>query len=248
MSRTARNAPGGLVYHVLNRAVARLPLFQKAGDYEAFDRVLIEAQAEVPTRLLAYCLMPNHWHMVLWPEKDGELSDFVGWLTHTHSMRWHAHFHTGGTGHIYQGRFKSFPIETDEHLYTVLRYVERNALRANLVSRAEAWRWGSLWRRHHGTTMSAAAAPNLFGETTAQVVLHDWPVTRPANWVELVNMAQTEAELEAVRRAVVRNSPFGSEAWSRKTAAALGLEATLQARGRPGKKLAGEADALFDKQ
>src|SRR5947199_4939589 len=115
MSRAARNAPGGLVYHVLNRAVARLPLFHKAGDYEAFERVLIEAQAEVPTRLLAYCLMPNHWHMVLWPEKDGELSDFVRWLTHAHSMRWQAHFHTGGTGHIYQGRFKSFPIETDEH-------------------------------------------------------------------------------------------------------------------------------------
>jgi REP element-mobilizing transposase RayT len=101
-----------------------------------------------PTRLLAYCLMPNHWHMVVWPEKDGELTDFLRWLTNTHSMRWHAHYHTGGTGHIYQNRFKSFPVQTDNHLYSVLRYVERNASRANLVTRAESWRWGSLWRRY----------------------------------------------------------------------------------------------------
>src|SRR5205823_12105222 len=107
-------------------------------------------------------------HMVLWPERDGELTAFLRWLTHTHSMRWHAHYHTGGTGHIYQNRFKSFPVETDEHLYTVLRYVERNALRANLVTRAEEWRWCSLWRRGHGDL---------------QEWLHRWPVATPANWV-----------------------------------------------------------------
>jgi putative transposase len=150
MPRRGRNALGGFVYHALNRAVARLPLFQKDEDYRAFERVLSEALQENPTRLLGFCLMPNHWHMVLWPEKDGELTAFLRWLTNTHSMRWHAHYHTGGTGHIYQNRFESFPVETDEHLYTVLRYVERNALRANLVERAEDWRWGSLWRRHQG--------------------------------------------------------------------------------------------------
>src|ERR1700724_1204920 len=102
MPRRARNAPGGLVYHALNRAVARLPLFQKDEDYRAFERVLTEALQENPIRLLGFCLMPNHWHMVLWPEKDGELTAFLRWLTNTHSMRWHAHYHTGGTGHIYQ--------------------------------------------------------------------------------------------------------------------------------------------------
>jgi REP element-mobilizing transposase RayT len=111
MPRGARNAPGGLVYHALNRAVARLPLFEKDGDFAAFERVLAEALEEHPTRLLASCLMPDHWHLVLWPQKDDELTAFVRWLTHTHSVRWHAHYHTGGTGHIYQGRFKSFPVE-----------------------------------------------------------------------------------------------------------------------------------------
>src|SRR5437660_12243822 len=151
MPRRARNAPGGLVYHALDRAVARLPLFQKDGDCAAFGRVLGEALEEHPTRLLAYCLMPNHWHLVLWPEQDGELTAFLRWLTHTHTMRWHAHYHTGGTGHVYQGRFKSFPVQEDEHFLAVCRYVERNALRANLVTRAQDWRWGSLWHRRGET-------------------------------------------------------------------------------------------------
>ena len=110
MPRTARCAPGGIIYHALNRAVARLPLFEKDEDYAAFERVLAEALEKHPTRLLAYCVMPNHWHLLLWPRQDGELTDFLRWLTHTHTMRWHAHHQTGGTGHLYQGRFKSFPV------------------------------------------------------------------------------------------------------------------------------------------
>ena len=136
MPRTARVAPGGTVYHALNRAVARLPLLEKQGDYEAFERVLAEAHEREPIRILAYCLMSNHWHFVLWPKRDGELTEFLRWLTHTHTMRWHAHHGTGGTGHLYQGRFKAFPVQGDDHLFTVLRYVERNALRADLVPRA----------------------------------------------------------------------------------------------------------------
>jgi putative transposase len=223
MPRAARYAPGGYVYHALNRAVARLPLFQKDGDYAAFERVLSEALEEHPTRLLAYCLMPNHWHLVLWPRAHGELSAFLRWLTHTHSMRWHAHYHTGGTGHIYQGRFKSFPVEEDEHLLTLLRYVERNALRANLVARAEDWRWGSLWRRQQK-------------EVTMPIELHTWPLVQPQNWLEWVNAPQTEAELAEVRRSVERGCPYGSLAWCERTARALGLDATMRPPGRPRKK------------
>ncbi len=135
MPRQPRAAPGGYVYHAINRAVARLPLLQKDGDYQAFERVLVEAMAKHPVRLLSYCLMPNHWHFVLWPRADHEMTNFLRWLTHTHTQRWHAHYHTAGTGHVYQGRFRAFPIQEDDHLYTVLRYVERNALRAGLVER-----------------------------------------------------------------------------------------------------------------
>src|SRR5262249_39193998 len=158
-------------------ANARLAIFTKEGDYEAFVRVLAEAIARHKMRLLAYCLMPNHFHLVLWPRRDGDLSRFMGWLTLTHTQRWHAHHQTAGTGHLYQGRFKSFPVQCDEHLSTVCRYVERNALRAGLVARAEAWRWGSLW--WWTKPQPSDSAPG--------VPLTPWPMDRPANWIARVN-------------------------------------------------------------
>ena len=160
---------------------------------------------------------------MIWPEKDGELSRFTGWLTLTHTQRWHAHRHTTGSGHLYQGRFKSFPLQDDAHFFTVCRYVERNALRANLVGRAEDWRWGSLYRWLRGNAQEAS-------------LLAAWPLRRLAGWVEEVNSPQTEAELAAVRRAVNRGCPFGETAWSDRIVARLGLESTLRPQGRPRKQ------------
>src|SRR5580700_182214 len=146
MGRPLRAVQGGLVDHTLNRANARLAIFADEGDFAAFERALAEAVTRYDMRLLAYCVMPNHFHLVVWPRGDGDLSHFMQWLTLTHTQRWHAHHHTAGCGHLYQGRFKSFPVQSDEHFLTVCRYVERNALRAGLAAPAESWRWGSLWR------------------------------------------------------------------------------------------------------
>ena len=223
MGRPRRATEGGLVYHVLNRANARMTVFEKDGDYEAFERVLEEAVARYGTRLLAYTLMPNHWHLVVWPEEDGELSQFVGWLTLTHTQRWHAHRHSTGSGHVYQGRFKSFPVQQDEHFYGVCRYVERNALRAKLVRRAEDWRWCSLWRW-------------LSGSARQRSLLASWPLARRPGWVEHVNTPQTEAELAALRRSAWRGCPYGDEPWSERMIRRLGLESTVRPQGRPKKK------------
>jgi len=220
MPRRPRVATGGLAYHVLNRRVGRLPLFEKSTDYAAFEQILQEAYAQTRVRLTAYCLMPNHWHLLVWPRADGELSEVLRWITVTHTQRWHAHRRTAGTGPVYQGRFKSFPVQTDEHFIMVARYVERNALRAKLVSRAEEWRWSSLWRREQGD-------PKL----TAW--LSDWPVERPQNWVARVNQLETAVELEALRTSVQRGRPFGSEPWVGRMVKRLGLEATLRPPGRP---------------
>ena len=225
MPRRARSIVGGYAYHVLNRANGRLRLFKKEADFAAFEQVLAEAFERVPLRILGYTLMGNHWHFVVWPRQrqHEQVSDFFRWLSVTHSQRWHAHHGTAGMGHVYQGRFKSFPIAADEHLLAVLRYVERNPLRAGLVTRAEEWRWGSLYRRTQGTAEERA-------------LLAESPVPLGRLWAEHVNQPESEAELEAIRRSVTRGQPFGGEAWRAKVVRQLGLEHTIRPRGRPRKR------------
>jgi putative transposase len=226
MPRTSRVAPGGTVFHVLNRGNGRLTLFRKPQDYLAFERVLVEAHRRVPIRLLDWCVMPNHWHMVLWPRRDGELSEFLRWLTLTHAQRWKAAHGAVGHGHLYQGRFKSFAVEADDPLSTVLRYVERNPVRAGLTRRAERWRWGSCHVR-------AAGLPGLSGLAELAALLSQWPIERRRDWLEWVNAPQTDAEEQAVRLSLRRDRPFGGEAWVRRTAQRLDLGHTLRPRGRP---------------
>jgi len=224
MPRTARIAPGGMVFHVLNRANNRAAIFKKDEDYLTFLRVLRDIQEKKPMRILAYCLMPNHWHLLLRPHRDGELGAFMQAITTTHVRRWRLHRGRVGEGHLYQGVYKSFPVQNDDPFYTVCRYVEGNALRAQLVRRAEDWRWGSLWQRRQR------------GWLEDYPLLHDWPLPRPRNWAALVNRAPTQAELEALQTAVIRGRPLGSESWQRRTAKRLGLESTFRPRGRPKKR------------
>jgi putative transposase len=228
MPRRARALVGGLFYHVLNRSNGRLTLFRKEADYEAFGRTLVEAHQRTALRILSYCVMPNHWHFLVWPRRgrETEVSEFFRWLTLTHTQRWHAHHGTSGTGHLYQGRFKSFPVERDEHFYTVARYVERNPVRAGLVARAEQWRHGSLWLRH---------LPEG-GEAPEREVLTDWPLAMPRGWVGHVNQPQSEAEASSVRRSLARGTPFGSERWTARIVEKLGLEFTVRPPGRPRKQ------------
>jgi REP-associated tyrosine transposase len=222
MGRPKRAADGGIVYHVLNRANGRLTIFRKEADYDAFERIIEEAVERFAMRLLAYVVMPNHWHLVVWPHNGGDLSRFTGWLTLTHTQRWHANRGTTGSGHVYQGRFKSFPVQDDGYFLAVCRYVERNPLRAGLVRQAESWRWSSLWRWHRGNA-------------DQQGLLAGWPTRRSASWVDHVNTPQNEAELTTIRRAIGRGNPFGDERWSQQMVDRLGLETTIRPRGRPRK-------------
>lgn len=220
MPRRPRAASGNHIYHVLNRSVGRSTIFDGDADYLAYIKVLNEARDRVACRLLAFCLMPNHWHLILWPRGDEDLSEFMRWLTGTHTQRWHACYDTAGTGPLYQGRFKSFPVQADSHFYSVCRYVERNALRANLVRKAENWRWGSLWQ-----------CVNAPGE----IVLDKWPIDKPKRWVECVNQPQSEAEVASIQNSIRRGAPYGNQDWTQRTARRLQLESTLRARGRPRK-------------
>ena len=195
MPRRLRIATGGLAYHVLNRRVGRLPLFETPADYAAFETILQQAVAQTRIRIAAYCLMPNHWHLLLWPRSDGELSEVLRWITVTHTQRWHSYRNTAGTGPVYQGRFKSFPVQTDDHFLAVARYVERNARRAKLVRRAESWKWSSLWRRDQSNPQLTAWLSN-------------WPVERPRNWLAQVNEVELAEDLEVLRCSVQRGRPL----------------------------------------
>lgn len=170
MPRPRRTAPGGFVYYVLNRANARRIIFEKSGDYRAFEDTLAHRSA--------------------------------------------------GSGHLYQGRFKSFVVQEDTHFLTVCRYVEGNALRAGLVARAEQWRWCSLRR-----VLEAGAenAPRL----------HDWPLPRPSGWTAHVNEAASPVDLDALRQSAQRGTPYGRRPWVGKVAKRLGLTSSLRPRGRP---------------
>ena len=226
MPRTARASQAGYCYHVLNRGNGKRTVFHKDKDFLAFLRLLQQAGERCDMRLLAFCLMGNHFHLAFWPRKDGDLSDYMMWLLTAHVRRYHQHYHS--SGHVWQGRFRAFPIQEDDHLLTVLRYIARNPVRAGLTERAQDWPWSS-------------AAPPL----EESPVLAAGPVVLPRNWLEHVNEPQTEAEVESMRECLRRGRPFGASEWMEKTAKRLGLESSLRPRGRP-KKVVPAQGGLFE--
>lgn len=231
MGRPVRVDVGGHAYHVLNRSVGRRALFHRPADFAAFERVLAEAVDRFvgEVELLAYCLMPNHWHLVVYTREDGVLSQFMKWLTLTHTQRYRVAHGNVGEGPVYQGRFKSFLIEQETHLLAVCRYVERNAARATLVERAEDWRWSSLWRSRH---------PGEPAEENPPLQLSDWPIPggRPKQWLRTVNTPLNEKELEALQQATRRCRPYGRQAWVEQMIERYGLQSTTRRPGRPRKE------------
>lgn len=224
MPRVARTDIGEYVYHVLNRANAREQIFDGDKDYQQFEDILKEAVEKYDMRLLAYCLMPNHWHLALYPRKDKDMGLFMGWLTNTHTRRWHTTKKVIGHGHLYQGRYKSFLCQTDSHFLTLVRYVERNAKKANLVRRAENWKWSSVWIREHGTPEQ-------------KKILSEWPVSIPKNYLHILNDPQTDDEEKALERATDKGTPFGNDSWVKTIIKKFGLEQTIRRIGRPKKTI-----------
>ena len=172
----------GGIYHVLNRANFRSRAFKSRRIIKDFLAILEESLSFVPMRILAYCLMPNHWHLVLYPRADGDLSKFLQRITLTHTQRYHAQTRTVGYGHVYQGRYKSLPVESDRHFLTLVRYVERNAQRAGLVKKAEDWPWSSVYAR-------------LCGNEKQKKLLSPWPVAEPRHYREWLNHRKARKKL-----------------------------------------------------
>jgi putative transposase len=222
MPRIQRVDVANQIYHVINRANARVKIFYNNKDYEQFECILEEAIEKFKIKLFAYCIMPNHFHLVLCPSDDGELSKFIGWLTNTHTRRYHASKKTIGQGHLYQGRYKSFLCQKENNLLTLLRYVERNAKRAKIVKRAEEWRWSSLWMRKSANT-------------ERKKMLSEWPIEIPKNYIDFVNESQPKEDIENIRKSINKNIPFGNDEWVGRMIDRFKLGQTVRNSGRPKK-------------
>lgn len=216
MPRPPRLLFPGQYYHVLNRANGGAKIFHCDADYLAFIRLIEKAQERISLGLIAACLMPNHFHLVVRPERAGDIPAWIRWLCTTHARHHHEKFKT--SGRLWQGRYRAFIVQNDHYLLTLLRYVERNALRKNLVERAEDWRWGSLFWRTRGHSPLLLMPP---------------PLALPANWREWVNLPQTAAEIDAIRTSVNRQRPFGDPDWVTSQARDASLGQSLIEVGRP---------------
>ena len=172
MGRPLRDLAPGQVHHAWNRGNRRQVVFHKQADYQAFIRILLEAREQFAVKLIAFCLMNNHWHLVVWPALDASISEYMHWVTSTHVHRYQEHYGIVGSGHVYQRRFKNRPCRDERGVLGLIRYVEANPLKAGLVQRAEDWRWSSLWLRAHGDP---------------EGLLAPCPLELPANWADYIN-------------------------------------------------------------
>jgi len=219
MPRRRRRDLQGTAFHVMNRAVRNTVLFRTVADYTAFFKVVGEGLAKFRVRVIAYELMPNHWHFVVICDRIENISEWLHWVTGTHAIRWNIAHNTRGRGAVYQSRFKAVPIQTSTSFYRVCRYVERNALRAGLVGAAEEWAYGSLY----------ANCNNCHS-----IPLAPWPILRPENWTEFVNSSEDPADLAWLRRTIARNQPIGDPEWQKAVAPFAGL--SMRSIGRPKKE------------
>lgn len=220
MARSLRVDVGNLVYHVINRSNGRVTIFEEEWMYQDFEYLLNEMRKQFDMRILAYTLMPNHWHLLLYPRKDGELSRSLAWLGTTHTRRYHTQTETIGGGHLYQGRYKSFLVQRDTHLLTVLKYIERNPVRARLKKRAEDWRWGSAYRR-------------INGKSKEKKLLAELPVDLPRNYRNWINEPEPSEALSVVRESIRKGIPYGMESWRSRMIERHNLAQTLREPGRP---------------
>jgi putative transposase len=222
MPRLVRVDIANQIYHVINRANGRLTMFNKKEDYQLFEQLLLEAKEMTGMHILAYCIMPNHWHLVLQPQNDGDLGLFMHRLTNTHTRHVHVKTETIGSGHLYQGRYKSFMVESDSYLLTLIKYVERNPVRANLSSLCEDWQWGSAWRRIHGNEEQ-------------KKLLDESPTPLPQDYQTWINTSDKEDDLKTIRHSLNKGVPYGREKWVDVMVTKYHLESSVRSVGRPKK-------------
>lgn len=223
MPRIQRGFGDNQVYHVINRGNNKARVFHKPEDYLAFVRLIGEAKNRYQVSLFAFCLMPNHIHLLVRPTHAEDLSRWMHWLMSSHVRKYQAHY--GGVGHVWQGRYKSFLIQADNHLLMVARYIEGNPVRAGLTKTALEWPWSS-----HLETVGIQG----------RILTDDLPIDLPADWTQYVDTPMNEVELEKLRLSIARQRPYGDEIWQKAVCEEYHLESTMHPHGRPKEKGKGD--------
>jgi putative transposase len=227
MPRPLRPIEDGLVYHVIDRGNSRQDVFHKKGDFEAFLAALADLKERKPFELYGYCLLNNHFHLLIRPT-GAAISRIMQSLLVSHTQRYHKHYRSGG--HVWQGRFKSPVIQNDEHLLTVLRYIEANPLRARLVKRGEDYPWSSY--RVHGLGESNPLVDPLISYQE----ISPYAGVRQAKWADRIHRPIEDETLQAIRRSATAGLPYGDQAWVKRLAKKLDLDLSIRPRGRPRKE------------
>jgi len=222
MPRQPRLDIAGEIYHVINRANARMQIFNRPGDYKAVINTLLEIKTKIPLQIYSFCIMPNHWHFAVKPNQDGDMGRFFGKFTQAVTQRWHAYHHTAGSGHLFQGRFKSFLVENDAYFLQLMKYIEANPLRAKLVERAEQWQWGSLNIRNINSSLASS-------------LLDSWPLDMPTGYLVQVNQPLPKAVHERITHSIVKSTPLGGDEWVLRKVKEFQLEYTIRNPGRQSK-------------
>jgi putative transposase len=177
------------VVHCVNRGNDKRFLFQRAQDYEDFLRMVAWAKSRAAVRIIAYCVMANHWHFLFWVQCRGDVSRFLHLLTTTHAKSWRRRTNTVGCGHVYQDRFHDSKIFTERYYYNVLRYIEQNPFRAHLVRASRDWHWSSLRER--------------LGDERG--IIEDGPAPLPGDWPAIVDEHLAPDDMEEIRSALQRH-------------------------------------------
>jgi len=218
MARLARVVAPGYPHHVTQRGNRRQRVFFSQGDYAAYLELMAEWCGKCGVEVWAYCLMPNHVHLVVVPTTADGLRRGIGEAHRRYTRR--INFRKGWRGHLWQGRFASFVMDED-YLLQAVRYVEINPVRAGLASKADAWPWSS-------------AAAHAAGRDDALVkvgpvrrrVLEHWP-----DWRRYLLGSSAEDLPTAMHRHEATGRPLGGRRFLEKLESLLGRPLLLRKRG-----------------
>jgi len=218
MPRVARALADEQTYHIINRGNRRTNVFHDKYDFLKMLELLQMASDKYEVDIYSYCLMNNHYHLVVYTKYGESLSACMQWLGTSYVRYYNKKYKV--SGHLWQGRYKSFIVQKDEYLLTLMKYVERNPLRAKIEKDAFLYTYSSTKARVEKSENSFISNP---------------PIDLPIDWLGFINEKQSKLDIDMIHNSIERQAPLGNEVWQKEVSMLYGMESSLNPRGRPRK-------------